>query len=183
MSKANTECFHMHCQVSAEPHSSTHTNMLGRSHATCHQSPPEHADGKSHLARGQGCLGYGRGTRQMLLPQECKKPQCCGDRSKKRDESWITDPFKSSLITRQPNAEHFSGWKKKKMLSNHVYRTGLSKREDKLNTIQLISGHSYSQSSFSEHRAFCRHFSHPASGGTTTQDRRAGKAGELSAFP
>ena len=30
------------------------------------------------------------------------------------------------------------------MLSNHVCRTDLSNREDKLNTIQLISGHSYS---------------------------------------
>lgn len=70
------------------------------------------------------------------------KPQRCEDRNKERNESWIPDPFKSSLITRDPNAKHFQDEKCCQiMFTIQICQTR------KTSWIQVISVHSYSLNS------------------------------------
>lgn len=104
MRKANTEHLDMHCQALAKPHSSTRTcqGELCR----VHQSPPQHEPGKSCLETGKGSLGMTR-VLGSFFSLSSAKPSVLGDRSKGSNESWILDPVKSRLITREASAGHF----------------------------------------------------------------------------
>lgn len=157
MRKANTEHLDMHCQALAKPHSSTRTcqGELCR----VHQSPPQHEPGKSCLETGKGSLGMTR-VLGSFFSLSSAKPSVLGDRSKGSNESWILDPVKSRLITREVSAGHFQDENCCQiMFPVKVCQTGQT------SWIQVISGHSDSldQSStelLSEHQAFCLHLTH-----------------------
>lgn len=137
MRKANTEHLDMHCQVLAKPHSSTHTNMPGKSCAERHQALCSTCPGK---AAWQG-ERYVWGTRQLLLSQQCKKNTAVGTGARSvMSLEFLTHLSQVSLQGIQTK----NTFRIKKMLSNHVCRIDLSNQEDKLNTMQLISVHSYS---------------------------------------
>lgn len=137
MRKTNTE--HLTCIARLRPsHTASHTHTCwGRAVPSATRAPAAGAQDK--------LSSKGKGRTRVLdsfFFLSSAKPQRCEDRNKERNESWIPDPFKSSLITRDPNAKHFQDEKCCQiMFTIQICQTR------KTSWIQVISVHSYSLNS------------------------------------
>lgn len=164
----------MHCQVSAKPHSSTHTNMPGKSRAECQQSPPQHVPRKSCPARGEGCLGYVGVLDSLLLSQHCKKTSAVGTGARSVMSLEFLTHF--SQVSLQGIRTQNTFRMKNAVKSCLLYGFVKPGRQVEYNTTNLcaflFAVFRTPQSSFSEHKAFCLHFNHLDTGGIANKDGR-----------
>lgn len=115
--------------------------------------------GKAAWKGDRGVWGW-PGVLSSFFSLSTAKPPVLGDRSKESNESWIPDPVKSRLITREASTGHFPDENCCQiMFPVEVWQTGQT------GWIQLISGHPdlldwSSTELLSEHQAFCLHLTH-----------------------
>lgn len=174
MRKANTEHLDMHCQVLAEPHSSTHTNMPGKSRAECRQSPLQHVPRKSCPGKGKGVPGVRPGYWTAASFSALQKTSAVGTGARSvMSLEFLTHLSQVSLQgIRMQNTFRMKNAVKSCLLYGFV-KPG---RQVEYNTTNLcaflFAVFRTPQSSFPEHKAFCLHFNHLDSGGITNKDGR-----------